>query len=371
MDLTEILRERARRSGRFQAAEGVKRAIRETIVAHGIGANAPLPAEREISALFNVSRNTARKALAELVDDHIIYRVHGKGTFVAGLSAEGTSRTALTIGVIFPKLSMAGDIDEERSPSHYQMLAGVEEVAAKRGYALSALGRQADIPALTEYLAELPVDGLLVLDIRGEDRALLERFRCSGKPMVVVSPGALFDDLNMVAFDQPRTGYRVARYLIRAGRKKIFWGYAPSDPVGQTRLSGYEKATRERGLPSYAIALYPDADPGWLRRPVPEAVVQRILGEADAFVSDDVRARQVMEAAIAAGLRVPEDLAIFGYFNRAFCRDLAPMLSSVNPPLKELGAAAVGLLEKAIADPKRPPEHVLVETELVIRTSSE
>ena len=43
----------------------------------------PLPPERALSERFGVSRETLRKALAELADAGDVYTIHGAGTFVA------------------------------------------------------------------------------------------------------------------------------------------------------------------------------------------------------------------------------------------------------------------------------------------------
>ncbi|PFG19906.1 GntR family transcriptional regulator [Serinibacter salmoneus] len=42
-----------------------------------------IPSERELMATYGVSRATVREALRSLVEDGLLYRVHGKGTFVA------------------------------------------------------------------------------------------------------------------------------------------------------------------------------------------------------------------------------------------------------------------------------------------------
>lgn len=45
--------------------------------------DSPLPPERALSERFGVSRETLRKALAELADAGLVYTIHGAGTFVA------------------------------------------------------------------------------------------------------------------------------------------------------------------------------------------------------------------------------------------------------------------------------------------------
>jgi GntR family transcriptional regulator len=42
-----------------------------------------IPSENELNRLYGVSRMTARQVLAQLVNEHLLYRVQGKGTFVA------------------------------------------------------------------------------------------------------------------------------------------------------------------------------------------------------------------------------------------------------------------------------------------------
>ena len=46
-----------------------------------------IPSESEFSKLLDVSSITVRKALSELVNEGVIYRVRGKGSFVANQSA--------------------------------------------------------------------------------------------------------------------------------------------------------------------------------------------------------------------------------------------------------------------------------------------
>lgn len=55
----------------------------EQMISNGLNAHAALPSERELMARYGLSRMTVREALTRLVDDGLVYRVHGAGTFVS------------------------------------------------------------------------------------------------------------------------------------------------------------------------------------------------------------------------------------------------------------------------------------------------
>lgn len=56
-----------------------------------------IPSEKELGDLFNVSRITATTAIRDLVNDGIVYRIQGKGTFVSEKKEENI-RTHKTYG---------------------------------------------------------------------------------------------------------------------------------------------------------------------------------------------------------------------------------------------------------------------------------
>lgn len=60
----------------------LKERIREQIRAGHLEPHAAIPSEPELVASYHVSRATVRQALNELVHEGLLYRQHGKGTFV-------------------------------------------------------------------------------------------------------------------------------------------------------------------------------------------------------------------------------------------------------------------------------------------------
>jgi GntR family transcriptional regulator len=59
------------------------RALKQAIVEKRLSPDQALPAERDMALDFNISRITVRKAIQELVDEGLVSRRHGAGTFVA------------------------------------------------------------------------------------------------------------------------------------------------------------------------------------------------------------------------------------------------------------------------------------------------
>jgi len=57
--------------------------FREKIISGEYPINSKIPSEDEIVTLFGVSRMTARNAVTQLVNEGLVYRMHGKGAFVA------------------------------------------------------------------------------------------------------------------------------------------------------------------------------------------------------------------------------------------------------------------------------------------------
>lgn len=75
---------------RFDTSEGtplyqrLKKVMRESIDSHDWEPDDPVPSERDIAERLDISRVTVRKAIDGLVEDGLLVRKRGSGTFVAG-----------------------------------------------------------------------------------------------------------------------------------------------------------------------------------------------------------------------------------------------------------------------------------------------
>ena len=72
----------------------IEQALRTRVAA--LEAHSPLPSDAQLCEEFGVSRMTARNAVQRLVQDGLVYRVPGRGTFVAAGDAHRTATHILS-----------------------------------------------------------------------------------------------------------------------------------------------------------------------------------------------------------------------------------------------------------------------------------
>jgi LacI family transcriptional regulator len=89
------------------------------------------------------------------------------------------------------------------------------------------------------------------------------------------------------------------------------------------------------------------------------------------LAANDDRARHVLEACRASGLRVPEDVAVLGVDNdEVMCELTDPPLSSIEHGAASLGYQAAAQLDRLMAGKKAQKLHTLVAPEGVVTRHS-
>ena len=78
----------------------------------------------------------------------------------------------------------------------------------------------------------------------------------------------------------------------------------------------------------------------------------------------------LMRALNEMQLRCPDDAAIATFDDPPFAEALRPRLTAMAQPAYDLGAKGAELLLDRIQNPQRPPEHIVLNTELRVRESS-
>jgi LacI family transcriptional regulator len=179
---------------------------------------------------------------------------------------------------------------------------------------------------------------------------------------------------HFVGTDDVIVGEMATNHLIGLGRKRIAHIGGRNSSPSFDRLRGYRNALLAAGLPTpdgLVVSRERVEESGDM---VGFQMMQELLKLEPApdavFCYNDLTAVGAIEAALQAGLRVPEDVAFIGCGNLRYAKYLRVPLSSIDHGTAELGRVA-GEFALALSDnPQQEPRSILVPSTLVAREST-
>lgn len=192
-------------------------------------------------------------------------------------------------------------------------------------------------------------------------------------PVVTCCESATTAGVPYVTVDDESASENAVKYLISLGRRRIALINGPADfKYSKERYKGYRNALVSHGFAiddDIICAVGADMD-----YDIAVANVTRMLsqpGRPDAFFCiSDVLACAAIKASLAAGLRVPQDVAVVGFDNIQFSRMMNPTITTVCQPFDQLGTLAVEMLVRVINGDDEHIESIHLGCELMIREST-
>jgi LacI family transcriptional regulator len=216
------------------------------------------------------------------------------------------------------------------------------------------------------------VDGLAVMisEINARTRATLEKIKI---PLVVLDGEVGGVKHDSVVIDQRMGAVALLRHLVRdcGFRRIVFVGGLETNIDSMERLEAYREVMSDSSLEVAAGDIhhldyqYDTAFDLGVKR-----VREWARRRAAVFAANDEMAAGIIDAALAAGLSLPDDLAVVGFDDTRIAAMTRPRLTTVRVPMSSMGAAAVDLLVQRLDNPKRPAAKLILESELVVRESS-
>jgi LacI family transcriptional regulator len=253
------------------------------------------------------------------------------------------------------------------------VLEGVTEEALRQGYHIRSSLLVGDLAheRLRRQLSPRNIDGLLLIG----DMGLASEISGLASPdFIVVIAGA--DEsrwesdvrFDVITMEKHAALDRVVGHLVGLGRRRL--GFLGPSPERDRRGEAFIHALTRRDLPR-SPELFVECD---FDTESAYGAARTFLGaharDLDALVcACDTIAIGAMRAAKELGIRLPVDLAITGYDNIPFSRDLDPPLTTVQVPKELMGELAARRLIERIAHPDWPPIIQVAPTKLVVRRS--
>ncbi len=220
---------------------------------------------------------------------------------------------------------------------------------------------------IRQFLHNHVIDGAIIASNLIDD-PLLEGLIEINLPFILIGRHPSSEKVSYVDVDNRKGALEMTSYLARAGFTRIATITGPLNMIaGLDRLAGYKKALRHYHLPVQP-ELITEAD--FTEQGGYEAMTRLLPAQPEAvFVASDTMALGAMRSVQEAGLRVPEDISIAGYDDMPFAASSTPPLTTVRQPIQQCGEIAAQTLIDMIDHPSANHHHMILPTELVLRSS--
>lgn len=328
--------------------------------------------QSDIAKKLNISRVTVSKALRDHPDisgsmKKKIAETASKMGYVPNLIARQlNSRKTFTIGIVVPDL--------ENSFFSYIVDSMIDYATEHNYFTILTVSREKEKieKQNIEKLAGMRVDGLLVcLSQETTDRKVFDVVEKMKIPLVFFDRA--FENLKFsrVTFNDKPGAVNSLNRIIGQGYTKIanFAGYSSTN-IGKQRKEGYIQALMQNKIPvrkEWIIEAGFELKDGYesFRKLNSSGSLPEII-----FTVNDRVAIGAYKAAKEAGLRIPEDVGIFGFGFYEITDFFDPQLTVINQDPRKMGLEAIKLLINEIeTGSKSKTTEILIDEEFLWRKS--
>ncbi len=340
--------------------EKIARVIREMIASGELTSGSKIPNENELSDRFQVSRNTVRDALGLLLNENLLVREKGRGTFVSQgyASRQETTLGLLMYGLGSPVIGAFTDMVFEGARS---------ETGHQSGCRLELLYTDGQTSArdFMTMARERNMAGIMVMGAKFADEAF---FLEVAKRLPLVLLGKIIPGSAIPAVTPDATlAMRLAlEHLFCLGHRRI--AYLPSflHHVGYREkldsfLEIYEAMCHQHGVPfqpCYELGDY-------------EKVILPVMEKftPTAVISSSDTGILAMNTLLNHGYRVPEDVSFMALDDLGKAPLANPPMTVVKSDNVDIGRQGINLLLR-LARREKVPLRVKVGCNLMVRKST-
>lgn len=297
-----------------------------------------LPSEDEYAHFYSVSNITVRKALTELANDGYINRIKGKGSFVSIPTEKEVSSRLIALIL---------SAEDYHDASYMQIIKGAQKMISEFGYSLIVEWSNADLTAECEIISKMisrGVDGFLIYPFdpvrSAQSYELIEK---ENIPYVLIDRYNSNHPTYFAGCDNYDGAIQATRELLKLKHTKIkFASYHFFLSSEQERFDGYCSAMRQANIPITSDNLLISIDYDVLANDIFSHKVTAL------FCCNDKLAIKIIENLVKRGIRVPQDVSIFGFDDWEVSKSGLVRLSTMKQDFEYTGGNAANLLINAI-----------------------
>ncbi len=295
-----------------------------------------LPSEPLLAQEYGVAYMTVRRAITTLVEQGVLYRVRGRGTYVAEPSPQSHLPS---IGLLL--LRNWHSIDPFYFPP---LVSGFVEFAQTEGFQVHLADRSEPLLELLKF-NELHIRAVACIILEHDDLTDADDLLDRGVAVVAINNYGGLRRVTSVSPNNRRGAYDATKVLLDLGHREFAFLAGPKHNVDAIeRRKGYEAALKEAGKSvrsSIVVETGFKEETGYEQGrelirtgKLPTAVVS----------ASDLPAIGFMKALREEKILVPQDVSVFGFGDFRLSGYTNPALTTVKLALDEIGRRAADAL---------------------------
>ncbi|MCA0982455.1 catabolite control protein A [Halobacillus yeomjeoni] len=312
-----------------------------------------------VSRVVNGNPNV-KPATRKKVHDAIERLGYRPNAVARGLASKKTT----TVGVIIPDIS---------SIFFAELARGIEDIATMYNYNIilsnSDQNKDKELHLINAMLGK-QVDGLVFMGGKITDEHI-QAFKSASVPVALAATVDETGETPAVNINYEQAAYEATELLL-SNNKHVAFVSGPEDTViNNEKLAGYKRAMEDKGIKD-ADKWIVNGDYSYDSGIEAFDQLNEMQEKATAvFVSSDEMALGVIHGAQDQGLKVPEDLEVFGFDNTRLATMVRPTLSTVVQPMYDIGAVAMRLLTKFMNKEEVTEQNVILPHRIIERNSTQ
>lgn len=303
-------------------------------------------AERAGVAISTVSRVVNGGAASKLARERVLEAIQELGYSPSVAAQSLVSRRSGSIGLA---------VSTSQSQWFNEILGGVEQSLAmsRKSVLLASLTRSGkyDPAAVTAWIAEGRIDGLILVRYSRRDERLLRAANTAELPTVFIAPDLTAPVEFTVRCNNLEAGKLVGEHLVALHHERIAFAGGPEDSLDtRDRLSGLSEALAAAGRagpcdiwfgPSYSV----EAGTTYAREFLQ---LDKGLRPTAVVLGNDPMAIGFMRTVLQAGETIPGDVSVVGFDGTLDGETFWPGLTTIKQPTRRMAARACDALLEAI-----------------------
>jgi LacI family transcriptional regulator len=262
-------------------------------------------------------------------------------------------------------------VESIADPFFAEVVDAIEAEMAGCGRAVLVASTHQDQPrqdAIVRRMVQRRTAGLIVVPTEQSGDWL----QSTPAPVVLLDRGDPGSTADLVDIDDRRAAFDALTHLMRHGHRNIAYvGDSPRIPTSAARLQGYRDALEANGIAARDDLIAVTAGTPRDAAQVANALVDKAAGPGGPTAVFSASTRASLGIVPVLHSRQRTDLGFVGFGDFPLADALDPGVTVVDHSGRRIGQAAARRLLARLENPELPPEHLRLDTPLIVRGSGE